>query len=190
MITHESPARLVIYHVHPNGEWEFEDDTVLPAGADPSFIDWDWDGHLVIGDDANEEYLYYDDETGELVDHEPYGIGTQLASTGFVQAFQGDVTSDFGDGFSAGGLWYGPGFGMHLPLADTQTPNGIDLVPDPSHSLKIMEADASRAKSVGSVLLVIDANQQQDHQGPRRRHPERARDVAGSSGGLGDKAAA
>jgi hypothetical protein len=157
VITKDPSPRIVLYHINGDGFWEFEDFIALGAGADPSFIDWTWDGYLVVGDDNSERYLFYDDETGEFVGSEPYGASVQFL-TGLAQGFYGEISADFGDGFSAGSLWYGPGFGMELVMPDTRTPNGIELLPDPPKTLDVMSADASAAKRLRSVLLVIDAN--------------------------------
>ncbi len=144
------PPRIYRYDIR--GEIPFEVGfTDLPAGTDPGSIDWGADGYLYVVDHAHDRIFRVCPECGDV--QEAFHLPMASFITEFLDLYQAGPTAlDFGDSFSAGGIWIGAGLETRIPLPDTITPNGGDILNDVGKVKK---------GRIQDELLFADANNNQ-----------------------------
>ena len=101
----------------------------LPSDAEPGAIAFGPDGYLYVVDHAKDRIFRICPDCGDVTEI-TFPSSVQFI-TDYIDGYRsGPTLLDFGDSFSAGFLWFGGGFSMKVPMPDTITPNGGDILND------------------------------------------------------------
>ncbi|MDQ2938985.1 MAG: hypothetical protein M3R23_00470 [Actinomycetota bacterium] len=141
------PPGVQVWHQNDDGSADFEALIPLPADSDPGDIYYDSeDDTYIVQDHAKDRYFEVCANCGSVTVHD-LAVNIQFA-TGIAYGYNNWVMSDFGDGTSAGSLFYGPGFTSQLLFGDTIVPNGVAL---------LTGTGPVKHGNIPSEFLVIDA---------------------------------
>jgi hypothetical protein len=140
------------------GRWTLADVFPLPATTDPGWLDFSSsNGNLHVADNANHRILELCANCGRIENVIPLP-GNIRFITGEVEGFRTNLLADFGDGMSAGSLFYGSRFASRLALADTITPDGVALLAGAGRTAKgrISSEFLSPDANHGTLLKISD----------------------------------